>query len=341
MELGLTFRRRTLTIYVCLAIFLVAVFALTKRADRGDARAETTNRHDDAYQTFQAGKCKSCHPAIWREWEKSMHAQAWTDAIYQEAAAQIADRAASCDACHAPEPILVTGIGKMPILRDRHREAGVSCLVCHLDAEGAMHGPPASAETNFHPNITNAVYTKPTPLCATCHGQQSVPAHDLVSSFLKSRFATENKTCATCHMPAIKRLQSTASYERIAGRKHTWQGSRSVSQLKRAATLHLGFAEKKATVTLQNKAAHLLPGSVIRVIVLDVTLFAPDGNVRQTSQHTFSAAQDNRLHPDEQRTFVFDAHSGDMLEARLRYQLTQETPETSWIQMAEVRNLVP
>ena len=341
MHLGLTSPRCTIVISVCLALLLVAVFALSKRAARGDARAETTNRHEEAYQAFQAGKCKSCHPAIWREWEKSMHAQAWTDAIYQEAASQIDDRAANCDPCHAPEPIHVTGIGEMPKLRARHRESGVSCLVCHLDTEGAMRGPPASAETNFHANVTDAVYSAPTPLCATCHGQPSVPAHDLVSSFLKSRFATENRTCATCHMPAIKRLQSTASYERTAGRKHTWQGSRSVAQLKRAATLQITFADKKATVTLENKAAHLLPGNVYRIIVLDVTFFSPDGSVRQTERHTFSATQDNRLQPDAVRTFVFDAHAGDTLEARLLYQLTPKTPETAWIQMAETRSLVP
>ena len=334
-------RRCALTISVCLAILFVALVVLSKRADRGAARAETTTPHDDAYQAFQAGKCKSCHPAIWREWEKSMHAQAWTDAIYQAAAAQIADRENRCDACHAPEPILVTGIGKMPILRDRHRDAGVSCLVCHLDADGAMHGPPASAETNFHANITNAVYTEPTPLCATCHGQPSVPAHDLVTSFRESRFAAENKTCATCHMPAVKRLQSTASYESIPGRKHTWQGSRSVAQLKRAATLRLDFTENSATVTLQNKTGHLLPGNIYRVIVLDVKFFTADGNVRQTSRHIFSEAQANRLPPDAQRTFVFDVHTGDTIEARLRYQLTSETPEASWIRMAEVRDVVP
>ena len=334
-------RRCTFTLSVCLVIFLAALVALSKRADRGNARAETTSPHDDAYQAFQAGKCKSCHPAIWREWEKSMHAQAWTDAIYQAAAAQVTDREARCDACHAPEPILVTGIGKMPILRARHRDAGVSCLVCHLDADGAMHGPAASAETHFHENITNVLFTEPMPLCATCHGQPSVPAHDLVTSFRESRSAAENKTCATCHMPAVKRLQSTASYESIPGRKHTWQGSRSVAQLKRAATLHFDFTEDSATVTLENKTGHLLPGNIYRVIVLDVTLFTADGNVRQTSRHTFSEAQANRLPADARRTFVFAAPAGDTIEARLRYQLTSETPEASWIRMAEVRSIVP
>ena len=87
------------------------------------------------------GKCQSCHPSIWREWERSFHAQAWIDPIYQQAASQIPDREATCDPCHAPEPVLTTGLGKMPKLRDTDRESGVSCLSCHLDQNGAMHGP--------------------------------------------------------------------------------------------------------------------------------------------------------------------------------------------------------
>ena len=65
-------------------------------------RAENATDHvAEAYEGFQEGKCKSCHPAIWREWENSMHARAWIDEIYQEAAKQIEDRETKCDRCHA------------------------------------------------------------------------------------------------------------------------------------------------------------------------------------------------------------------------------------------------
>lgn len=299
------------------------------------------NKHKEMFQAFKDGKCKSCHPAIWREWEKSMHAQAWSDEIYQAAVKQVANREKSCDPCHAPEPILVTGIGKMPKLRTVQRESGVSCLVCHLDSNGAMQGPPASAETNFHANITNPIYKSPTKLCATCHGQPSVPEHDQVSSFLESSFATEKKSCATCHMPVVNRVQSIASYERIKGRKHTWLGSRSVSQLKNAATLKVEFANKKATLVLQNRAGHLLPGGTLRIIVLDITHFAPDGTQRQKKQVLISEKSKNRLKPDEKRTSVFNVNSGDTLKASLRYQLTPKTPESEWIRIAEVSKIAP
>ena len=300
-------------------------------------------RVPEMFQGFQDGKCKSCHPAIWREWEDSMHAKAWVDEIYQAAAKQVADRETKCDQCHAPQPILITGIGKMPKLRDKQREAGVSCLVCHLDAHGAMNGPPASAETYFHANVTNPIYTEPTVLCGTCHGQQSVPEHDQVSSFLNGKFAEGDTSCATCHMPVVKRLQSTTSHESIKGRKHTWRGSRSVAQLKRAATLQLEYVDGKADVKLRSKTGHILPGGTLRTIVLEVTLLASDGTELQRQQISISAENENRLLPDENRTYAFNIASsttGNTIKARLIYQLTPKTPESAWILMAEKTHIL-
>ena len=302
------------------------------------------DRVPEAYQGFQEGKCKSCHPAIWREWENSMHAKAWIDEIYQEVANQIKDRETKCDQCHAPQPILITGVGEMPKLRNKQREAGVSCLVCHLDAEGAMHGPPASAETYFHANVTNPIYTAPTTLCSTCHGQPTVPEHDQVSSFLKSKFAEGEKSCATCHMPVVNRLQSTASYESIKGRRHTWRGSRSVAQLRRAAALQLEIIPEKVNVKLQSKTGHILPGGTLRTMVLEAKLISPEGIERRKEQISISAKKQNRLLPNEVRTYIFDTLSsatGDTITVRLMYQLAPKTPESEWILMAEKIQVVP
>ena len=332
-------RRRIVAVgwglFGCVLVTLIG--SLTPRAE------DATNRVKEAYQGFQEGKCKSCHPAIWREWENSMHAKAWIDEIYQEIANQIEDRETKCDGCHAPQPILITGVGKMPKLRDKQREVGVSCLVCHLDAGGAMHGPQASAETYFHANVTNPIYTAPTTLCSTCHGQLTVPEHDQVSSFLNSKFAEGNKSCATCHMPVVNRLQSTASYESIKGRKHTWRGSRSVAQLRRAATLQLEITPEKVSVKLQSKTGHILPGGTLRTIVLEVELLSSEGTERQKEQISISAEKQNRLLPSEEKTYIFDtlpSATGDTITVRLMYQLTPKTPESEWILMAEKIHVV-
>lgn len=319
-------------------VFIILTVNFTPRAE------DEANRVAEAYHGFQNGKCQSCHPAIWREWEDSMHAKAWVDEIYQAAAQQVPDRETKCDQCHAPQPILITGIGEMPKLRDRQREAGVSCLVCHLDAKGAMNGPAASAETYFHDNVTNPIYTAPTTLCATCHGQLSVPEHDQVSSFLNSEFADGNTSCATCHMPVVERLQSTTSHQSIKGRKHTWRGSRSVTQLRRAATLQLEYTTGKLDVKVRSRTGHILPGGMLRIIVLEVTLLTPNGTERQKQHISISAANENRLLPNENRTYAYDmasAKTGDTIRVRLMYQLTPDTPESKRILMAEKTHIIP
>ena len=325
----------SLVLFGCVLVILIGSLAL--RAE------DSENRVKEAYQGFQEGKCKSCHPAIWREWENSMHANAWVDEIYQEVANQIEDRKTKCDQCHAPQPILITGIGEMPKLRNKQREGGVSCLVCHLDAEGAMHGPQASAETYFHANVTNPIYTAPTTLCSTCHGQPTVPEHDQVSSFLESKFADGDKSCATCHMPVVNRLQSTVSYESIKGRKHTWRGSRSVAQLRRAATLRLEITPEKVNVKLQSKTGHILPGGTLRTIILEAKLLSPEGIERQKEQILISAEKQNRLLPNEEKTYIFDTLPkaiDDTVTVQLMYQLTPNTPASEWILMAEKIHVV-
>ena len=328
-------------VYIGFGLFGCVLLILA--ANRTIGAENEARRVTEAYQGFQDGKCQSCHPAIWREWENSMHAKAWVDEIYQAAAQHIPDRETRCDQCHASQPILMTGIGEMPKLRNRQREAGVSCLVCHLDAEGAMNGPAASAETYFHANVTNPIYTAPTTLCATCHGQESVPEHNQVSSFLESEFADGNASCVTCHMPVVKRLQSTTSHESIKGRKHTWRGSRSVAQLKRAATLQLQYTSGKVDVQLRSRTGHILPGGMLRIIVLEVTLLTPDGTERQKQRIAISDENENRLLPNENRTYTFDMASatiGDTIRARLIYQLTPDTPESKRILMAEKTHIL-
>lgn len=297
--------------------------------------------YDDIYREFKRGKCRSCHGAIWREWEKSMHGQAWKDPIFQEAASKIPDREKSCDPCHAPEPILITGIGKMPKLRKADRGFGVFCLACHIDAHGAMHGPPASIDAQFHANITDETYMNPTELCGTCHGQPHVPEHNQLASFKDSPAAKAGKNCATCHMPGVKRLQSTQSYEPIRGRRHTWIASRSVHMLKSAADLKITLAEGRAVIHLTNKAGHVLPGEALRTVILAVKISDANGGVTHNEQilHSVSSGEngsDNRVQPGETRQFIYEIGPKEAIEATLRYRLTPTTPETEWVIMAEV-----
>ena len=338
--------KSALTIQMVLICPLLALIMFCAQVETADEMEEdsifapTYLSYDDIYRDFTTKKmCKRCHPAIWREWERSMHAQAWEDPIYQEAASQVEDREKTCDPCHAPEPILITGIGKMPKLRAEDRKYGVSCIVCHIDAHGAMHGPHKSTNPMYHANVTSEAHAKPTELCATCHGQPSVPEHNQVDSFRNSPAAEKGLNCASCHMPAVKRRLSVHTYENVTVRRHTWAGSRSVSKLKSAVNLKIVRAEGKATVHLTNKAGHLLPGEALRAIILNVKISETNGTVSRHEQVFISAASEkpatSRISPGETREFVSTLNDTEKIEAKLLYRLTPTTPETEWITMAE------
>ncbi len=301
--------------------------------------------YDDIYDEFRRGRCRNCHPAIWREWEKSRHAQAWKNPIYQKAASEIPDREESCDPCHAPQPILITGIGKMPKLREADRDSGVSCMVCHVDSNGGMHGPPASIDAVVHANITDEFHQTPIELCGTCHGQPGVPEYNQLASFKHSPAAKAGKHCATCHMPAIKRLQSLRSNEPILGGRHIWIASRSVDMLQSAADLKISLSENKAVIRISNKSGHALPGGGLRIVVLDVKIYDNSGSVIGHEQRSISAksgegGDDNRIQPGVTRQFSYGFGNGAKIEAKLRYRLLPTTPESEWITMAEARQIV-
>ena len=338
---------------ICLMILICVPPIPVVYAQQSNEIGEDANRqrgsvylgYDDIFREFKRGRCRNCHPAIWQEWEKSRHSQAWKDPFYQETASKIPDREETCDPCHAPQPILITGIGKMPKLREADRDSGVSCLVCHVDAKGGMHGPPASVDAVVHANITDEAHQTPIELCGSCHGQPSIPEYNQLASFKHSPAEKAGKNCATCHMPAIKRLQSLRSYEPMPGGRHTWIASRSVDMLKSAAVLKITLAESKAVICITNKSGHVLPGGWLRIVVLDVKIYDSGGSVINHAQISISATSgeggsDNRIQPGATRQFSYAIGSQAQIEAKLRYRLLPTTPETEWVTMAEVRRSV-
>ena len=74
-----------------------------------------------------ASDCERCHQEVYREWRESLHAGAWRSEAFQRASA--GGRAAECLGCHAPAPLQAQ---QRPVLRDAHREEGVTCVSCHL-----------------------------------------------------------------------------------------------------------------------------------------------------------------------------------------------------------------
>jgi hypothetical protein len=142
--------------------------------------------------------CAECHVEIYREWEQSPHAAAFTSEQYRRATDDY--RFAKCVGCHAPQPMLALG---EPKPRETERQAGVACVACHLD-EGAMVGPlQPTGMVKPHPIRVDPILFADGNLCGRCH-----------PSTLEQWSAAQvpNKAdCRECHMPAVQRKITQAT----------------------------------------------------------------------------------------------------------------------------------
>ncbi len=64
--------------------------------------------HDFKFTTNE--DCEPCHREIFEEWFEDQHSQAW----FNEPLLEQNPKLTECNNCHAPQPILVVGIEKLP-----------------------------------------------------------------------------------------------------------------------------------------------------------------------------------------------------------------------------------
>jgi len=294
------------------------------------------------------GECADCHPEIWGEWEESGHAKAWTSELYQKARVRY-DFPTACDPCHAPKPLHITGMGKAPELRDEYRDSGVDCLACHLGPEGKMHGP-GSDPSPFHAVQRDlALYTRRVTVCESCHGQQSVAAHDLVTEYRGSQSARQAETCQRCHMPETNRKPSRFSRRTKRGGSHAFYGSRSQAWLEAALRLDYERTDSGITVYVMNSAAHSVPGAPLRAMQLGILITAADGEVLHSDvklyTHPLDAAGaviegkagDDRLKAEETRAIDVALGAAELDGARLAVSvLYRRHDDDPWTQIASL-----
>ncbi|MDA1190787.1 MAG: multiheme c-type cytochrome, partial [Candidatus Poribacteria bacterium] len=295
------------------------------------------------------GKCADCHPDVWKEWEKSGPAQAWTSELYQSIRKQY-DHANDCDHCHSPKPLHMTGIGELPQLRDDNRERGVDCLTCHLGADGAMRGPHADSSP-FHKTIREPVlYTRQTTLCASCHGQPKVMAHNQVKEFAESGLPRQGETCQKCHMPEVTRKPSRFSRSAKPSGRHTWEGSRSQARLENTFLLDYLDDDTAVTVLLTNGAGHAVPAAPLREAQIGLLVVGANGSVLYSKverhRHPLNVdskplepkIEDTRLKVGETREYVIpltrSARRGAELTASVLY---RRSTGAEWTQMAALK----
>src|SRR5262245_33231319 len=144
---------------------------------------------------LSAAECGRCHVEIYREWQQSVHAQAWTDAQFQAEFAKQPGVQWMCVNCHTPLrnqlDSLVVGLRggdvERPVRRMNRdfepalKEEGITCAACHVRG-GAVEGPFGDTRAP-HPVRFNPDFRRPD-LCLRCHqAVQAYPGKNFVCTF--------------------------------------------------------------------------------------------------------------------------------------------------------------
>jgi len=193
--------------------------------------------------SLSARECGTCHGAIYREWQQSVHAQAWVDPQFQGELRKQPGVSWMCVNCHTPllnqldslvvalrqndveRPVRRANPGYDPALRDE----AITCAVCHV-RDGAVEGPFAGVRaphaTRYNPEFRSAA------LCLRCHqAVQAYPGKNFICTFQTGDewragpHARQGRVCQDCHMPEARRAMAADGPPRRTG-LHGWIGSR-------------------------------------------------------------------------------------------------------------------
>lgn len=179
-----------------------------------------------------AAQCGKCHTEIYKEWRQSFHGRAMSDPLFLELSADVNKE--ECIRCHAPVSLREAEF-ETPVARSANREDAISCLSCHQKG-GQVAGPFGGLSGACRP-VGDAAQRDVVKVCFPCHNQ-----HDTGNEWMRGPYAPDaplpkqraSQDCLDCHMPMVERPLVKGGPVR-KGRRHTWAGGHSFSQLKRAA----------------------------------------------------------------------------------------------------------
>ncbi|MBI4613513.1 MAG: hypothetical protein HY720_07885 [Planctomycetes bacterium] len=290
----------------------------------GRTEADTpSDRHPWSFHSNN--ECRSCHEGVWKEmvgdpgedvrgeaWARSadQHPAAWFNAFFEPDPLRI-----ECSSCHAPLPILQTGLGTEPFVRlDRHEE-GVGCIECHRNGdtvEGPLPASPAACQPVENPAFARS------DACAPCHAP-----HGSVEELAGSEWGRKGYACQTCHMPEVERPSATGGPVRPA-RSHRMLSFRDPDFLRGAVSTRASIDGRLLHVSIENDGTgHRFPGEIYnRRVVLSVRMAGADGTpfsgaggedpyahdevFKTVPRPQRGSEPDTRIAPFETREFSFD-----------------------------------
>lgn len=139
-----------------------------------------------------SSQCEACHAVPYAEWAASQHAQSWVNPAVRALSNDFANT--DCIDCHAPRPVLETGLANRVLPRESRRQEGVDCIACHQRPDGTMAGTLERVDVPCRPVAVRDL-ARPE-FCAPCHDQ-----HKTVEQWRATSYAEQGVGCLDCHMP--------------------------------------------------------------------------------------------------------------------------------------------
>ncbi len=289
---------------VILCLLLVGLIATGRWASQRAGEpmlAAAPMEHDD---------CRQCHEAEFREWQASFHSRSWSDANVQAAFQHFGfDR--KCQSCHAPRPVLVTGLTAQVELREQEPETGVNCISCHRTPEG--RGVAARRTIPDAPcrPVETAELTAST-ICGTCHDA-------IYDDWLASRYREQAVTCQHCHMRQGDDPEGPAS--------HLCRGGHDPGTVRSGVRMECRRSGDELVVSLANETTgHNFPGERHhRVLLVRVIERTPTGEIVLARQEVIKDVT-----PFRGESSADKIRAGDTAEARFP---VVETPVTAEVRL--------
>jgi hypothetical protein len=153
--------------------------------------------------TVSARSCEPCHAEVVAQWQKSAHADAFTNSLFRASFRH--ERRAWCVSCHAPLPEQAAG---------QLRDEGVGCAACHIRGGAILAARPATAEAEkAHPIVVEPRLLQ-AGFCGGCH-QFNWPItteplrygpHPMQNTLAEWQKSGSSQACVDCHMAGGHRM---------------------------------------------------------------------------------------------------------------------------------------
>lgn len=276
--------------------------------------------------------CGTCHQRQFEDWQTALHSRAMGPGLVgqlQEMDANAVDDHQACLRCHAPlaeqEEHLQQALAAAPRTVPSRPDGaaythGLTCAGCHV-RDHQRFGParrdgsgPKSGEQLPHGGWRVNAAFEDSRFCAACHQfEPDGPAlngkllENTYEEWRASRYARENRTCQSCHMP---------------DRRHLWRGIHDPEMVKSGLAIEAsapavdgGRVSGELRITNAG-VGHAFPTYVTPRVMVEIGQAGSDGSLiestverhliaRDVSLDLATERADTRILPDEVRRYAY------------------------------------